>query len=53
MLIADNHLVLVSIERQINQGILIKMHDMKYLNSDQISLVKKSNGQMVRVLKSN
>jgi len=30
MMIGENHLVLISIERQINSGILIKMHDIKH-----------------------
>jgi hypothetical protein len=53
MMIEEDHMILISVERQLNQGLLIKLHDLKHMTSSQISLVRKSNGQMTRVMNSN
>jgi len=42
-------LILISVERIQNDGLLVKLHDTKYLASDQFYLIRKSNGHLTRL----
>ena len=47
--IKQEHLVLVCVERIQNDGLLVKMHDLKLMTSDEFFLVRKSNGHLTRL----
>ena len=44
MLEDNQHVVLVSVERLQNQGLLVKLHDLKLQQSAEVGLYQKSNG---------
>lgn len=45
----EEHLMLLTFERFQEDGFLVKMHDMKFAASEELFLVKKSNGQYARL----
>jgi hypothetical protein len=47
--VEHEHIILVSVERIQNDGLLIKLHDTKFLASDQFYLIRKTNGHLTRV----
>lgn len=40
---------MVCVEKIQNDGLLVKLHDLKYLTSDEFYLVRKSNGHYARL----
>lgn len=48
----EEHLMLLTFERFQEDGFLVKMHDMKFAASEELFLVKKSNGQYARLTRS-
>jgi hypothetical protein len=53
MEIGKEHFVLICVERTVNNGLLVKMNDLKYMNSDEFYLVRKTNGHFIRLNPSN
>ena len=49
LFLQKDHMILISVEKVQDEGLLVKMHDLLYLTSEEFYLVRKSNGHFTRL----